>query len=172
MIAKDLPKPLGKCAALTRCFDANPRHGCIAGRPVTGLLRLLSEAPINWRSKKQAAAEAAVHGSKFASARARAGQAISLRMVLRHLGAPARNKSRVLGGNKKAVIDSQASQATQRSLLPSCERSGSSEAHWPSLSAWQPQPCWHAQQALGLPASAEGHAACSALPWQCCRPSR
>jgi hypothetical protein len=59
---------------------------------------------MDWYSKKQATVETATFGSKFITARTTINQIIDLRMTLRYLGIPIREKSYIFGDNK-TVID-------------------------------------------------------------------
>ena len=100
------PEPLGKPVAATSRQGASPRRGAAAGRPAAAALHFPSKLPVDWRSKKQAAVEAAARGSERASARACAGQVAGLRAASRRLGAPARGASRALGDNEPVAASS------------------------------------------------------------------
>ena len=68
----DAPEPRGKRVALSRCLDASLRRDAAAGRPATAILHFLSQAPVDWCLKKQAAVRAAAFGSELVAARAAA----------------------------------------------------------------------------------------------------
>jgi len=79
----------------------------LTGRSVTGILHFLNKTPIDWYSKKQATVETATYGSKLVSARLAVDQIVDLRLTLRYLGVPIREKSYLFGDNK-SVVDSSA----------------------------------------------------------------
>jgi hypothetical protein len=76
----------------------------VTGRSVTAILHFLNQTPMDWYSKKQATVETATFGSEFIAARTTIDQIIDLRMTLRYLGVPIREKSYIFGDNK-TVID-------------------------------------------------------------------
>ena len=104
-IPKDAPTPLGKHVTLSHFVDANLLHDLISGKSVTGTLHLMNKTPIDWYSKKQATVETATYGSEFVAARTCVEQIIDLRLTLRYLGVPIREKSHLFGDNK-SVVDS------------------------------------------------------------------
>ena len=104
-IPEDAPEPLGKFVTLTHYVDANLMHDTITGKSVTGILHVINQTPIDWYSKKQATVETATYGSEFVAARTAVEQIMDLRLTLRYLGIPLREKSYMYGDNK-AVIDS------------------------------------------------------------------
>jgi hypothetical protein len=75
------------------------------GRSVTGILHLVNKTPADWFSRKQATVETATYGSEFIAARICIEQIIELRMTLRYLGVPIRERSYMFGDNK-SVVDS------------------------------------------------------------------
>jgi hypothetical protein len=103
LLPTDAPPPLGKFVTLTHYFDANLYHDMITGRSVTGLLHLMNKTPIDWYSKKQATVETATYGSEFVAARTCVDQIIDLRISLRYLGVPIRDRSFMFGDNKSMV---------------------------------------------------------------------
>jgi hypothetical protein len=105
LIPTDAPEPLGKYVTLIHYVDANLMHDVVSGKSVTGILHLLNKTPIDWYSKKQATVETATYGSEFVAARTCVEQIIDLRLTLRYLGVPIREKSYMFGDNK-SVVDS------------------------------------------------------------------
>ena len=105
-IPKDAPKPLGKFVQLTHYCDANLMHDLATGRSVTGILHFLNKTPIDWYSKKQATVETATYGSEFVAARTCVEQIIDLRLTLRYLGVPIRERSVMFGDNESVVKSS------------------------------------------------------------------
>jgi hypothetical protein len=98
--------PLGKYVTLTHYVDANLFHDVITGRSVTGILHLVNKTPIDWYSKKQATVETATYGSEYVAARTCVEQVMDLRLTLRYLGVPIREKSYMFGDNKTVVESS------------------------------------------------------------------
>jgi len=80
-------------------------HDLATGRSVTGILHLINQTPLDWYSKKQATVETATYGAEFVAARTCVEQIIELRLTLRYLGVPIREKSYMFGDNK-SVVDS------------------------------------------------------------------
>ncbi|GAX13599.1 hypothetical protein FisN_14Lh370 [Fistulifera solaris] len=103
-IPHDAPKALGKFVTTVHYVDANLMHCTLTGKSVTGILHFLNGTPIEWYSKKQATVETATFGSEYTAARTCVEQIIDLRLTLRYLGVPIREKSYVFGDNK-TVID-------------------------------------------------------------------
>jgi hypothetical protein len=104
VLPNDAPEAKGKYVTLSHYFDANLYHDMVTGRSVTGILHFLNQTPIDWYSKKQATVETATFGSEYVAARTTIDQVVDLRMTLRYLGVPIRDKSYVFGDNK-TVID-------------------------------------------------------------------
>ena len=104
-IPKDCPKPLGKYVTLTHYVDANLMHCLLTGRSVTGILHFLNKTPMDWYTKKQSTVETATYGSEFVAARTCVEQIIDLRLTLRYLGVPIRERSYMFGDNG-SVVDS------------------------------------------------------------------
>jgi hypothetical protein len=104
-IPTDIPNPKGSFVTLTHYFDANLYHDMATGRSVTGILHLFNKTPMDWYSKKQATVETATFGSEFIAARTCVDQIVDLRIYLRYLGVPIRQRSYMFGDNK-SVIDS------------------------------------------------------------------
>jgi hypothetical protein len=76
----------------------------VTGRSVTAILHFLNQTLMDWYSKKQATVKTATFGSEFIAARTTINQIVDLRMTLRYLGIPIREKSYVFRDNK-TVID-------------------------------------------------------------------
>jgi hypothetical protein len=104
IIPMDIPEPKGKYVTLSHYFDANLYHDMVTGRLVTAILHFLNQTPTDWYSKKQATVQTATFGSEFITARTTIDQTIDLRMTLRYLGIPIREKSYIFEDNK-TVID-------------------------------------------------------------------
>ena len=100
---EDAPPPLGNYVTLTHFVDANLLHDLITGRSVTGILHILNKTPFDWYSKKQATVETATFGSEFVAARTCVEQIIDIRLALRYLGVPIRDRSFMFGDNKTVV---------------------------------------------------------------------
>ena len=96
---------MGNFVTLSHFVDANLMHDLVSGKSVTGILHLLNKTPIDAFSKKQSTVETATYGSEFVAARTCVEQIIDLRLTLRYLGVPIREKSYMFGDNK-AVVDS------------------------------------------------------------------
>ena len=105
LIPKDAREPLGRHVTTTHYVDANLYHCMLTGRSVTGILHFLNKTPTDWFSKKQATVETATYGSEYVAARTCVNQIVDLRLTLRYLGVPLREKSYMFGDNK-SVVDS------------------------------------------------------------------
>ena len=78
----------------------------ITGRSVTGILTLINKTPLEWYSKKQATIETATYGPEFTAAHTCVDKMFDIRLQLRYLGVPLRNKFRMFGDNKTVVESS------------------------------------------------------------------
>jgi hypothetical protein len=105
LIPDDIPTPLGKPVQLYHYVDANLYHDMITGRSVTAIMHFMNQTLIDWFTKKQATVETATYGSEFVAARTCVEQVIDLRLSLRYLGVPIRERSYMFGDNK-SVVDS------------------------------------------------------------------
>jgi hypothetical protein len=76
----------------------------VTGRSVTAILHFLNQTPMDWYSKNQTTVETTTFGSEFITARTTIHQIIDLRMTLRYLSIPIREKSYIFRDNK-TVID-------------------------------------------------------------------
>ena len=102
-IPADAPEPLGKYVTTTSHVDANLLHDLLTGRSVTAILHFLNQFPIDWYSKKQRTVETATYGSEMQAAKICVEQIIDLRLTLRYLGVPIREKSYMFGDNEAVV---------------------------------------------------------------------
>ena len=105
-IPHDVPEALGRFVTLTHYVDANLMHCLLTGRSVTGILHFMNGTPVEWFTKKQSTVETATFGSEFVAARTAVEQIIDLRLTLRYLGVPIRDKSYMFGDNKTVVTSS------------------------------------------------------------------
>jgi len=106
ILPKDAPVLLGNYITLSHYVDANLYHDMLTGRSVTGILHYLNKTPIDWYSKKQATVETATYSSKLVSACLAVDQIVDLRLTLRYLGVPIREKSYLFGDNESVVNSS------------------------------------------------------------------
>ena len=106
LIPNDIPKPLGNYVTTVSYVDANLYHDILTGRSVTGILHFCNQTLIDWYSKRQATVETATFGSEFTAARISVDQVIDLRITLRYLGIPVREKSYMFGDNQSVVTNS------------------------------------------------------------------
>jgi len=105
-IPRDVPPPLGKPVTISSYVDANLMHCMSTGRSVTGILHFLNGTPIDWYSKKMATVETATYGAEYVAARTCVEQLIDLRIILRYMGVPIRDKSYMFGDNESVVNSS------------------------------------------------------------------
>lgn len=105
-VPRDIPAPLGKPVVTVSYIDANLMHDLTTGKSVTGILHFLNGTPIEWYSKKISTVETATYGAEFASARTCVEQLVDLRLTLRYLGVPLREKSYMFGDNESVVNSS------------------------------------------------------------------
>ena len=110
-LPNDAPEPLGNHVTTTHYVDANLFHDILTGRSVTGILHLINKTPIDWFSKKHATVETATYESEFVTARTCTEQIKELRMTLRYLGVPIRDKRYMFGDNESVVNSAGAPQA-------------------------------------------------------------
>ena len=106
LIPTDAPKPRGKYVVLVHYVDANLMHCLLTGRSVTGMLSFVNKTPMDWFSKKQSTVETATYGSEFVAARIAVEPLIYLRLTLRYLGVPIRDKDFMFGENESVLNSS------------------------------------------------------------------
>jgi hypothetical protein len=102
-LPKDAPLPRGRYVVISTYKDANLYHDHVTGRALTAILHFLNATPIDWYCKRQATVETAMYGSEFVSAKTAIDQIIDLRLSLRYLGVPIRDKSYLFGDNRSVV---------------------------------------------------------------------
>jgi hypothetical protein len=102
----DATEPLGNFVTMSHYVDANLMHDIMTGKSVTGILHLENKNPLEWYSKKQPTVEIATYGSEIVAAQTCVEQIIDLRITLRYLGVPVRDKSYMFGDNKSVVASS------------------------------------------------------------------
>ena len=121
LIPSDAPEPRGRYVLLTHYVDANLMHCLLTGRSVTGILSFINKTPFDWFSKKQSTVETATYGSEFVSARTAVERIIDVRLMMRYLGVPIRDKDYMFGDNDSVVnssnIPRQATQAPHGTIL-------------------------------------------------------
>ena len=146
---------LGKPVVTVSYVDANLMHCLNTGRSVTGILHFLNGTLIDWYSKKMSTVETATYGAEFVSARTCVEQLIDLRITLRYLGVPLREKSYMFGDNESVVNSAmlplcQTTQETYCAVLPPCEGSHCLQEVCVHPYPRGKQPCRYCQQALGI----------------------
>ena len=105
-IPHNIPKPLGKHVQTTHYVEANLHHDLATGKAVTAVLHFLNQTPIDAYTKRQSTVETATYGSEFVAARTAVDQIIDIRITLRYLGVPIRDKSYMFGDNRSVVTSS------------------------------------------------------------------
>lgn len=103
IIPRDIPKPLGAPVTTISYVDANLYHDEVTGRSLGAALHFVNATPIEWYSKRQATVETATYGSEFVAARIAVDQIIDLRLTLRYMGVPIRDRSFLFGDNQSVV---------------------------------------------------------------------
>ena len=106
VLPTDAPEPKGKFVTLFHYVDANLMHCLLTGRSVTGILSFINKTPVDWFSKKQSTVETATYGSELVAARIAVERMIDLRITLRYLGVPLREKDYMFGDNESVVNSS------------------------------------------------------------------
>ena len=106
IIPKDAPLPKGKFVTMFHYVDANLMHCLLTGRSVTGILSFLNKTPMDWFSKKQATVETATYRSELVAVRTAVERLIALRLTMRYLGVPIREKDYLFGDNQSVVNSS------------------------------------------------------------------
>jgi hypothetical protein len=102
-IARNIPRPKGKCVVMTSYVDANLFHDMLNGRSVTAVLHFFNQTPIEWFSKKQATVETATYGSEFVAAKTAVQQILGLRTYLRYLGVEVKGPTMLFGDNGSVI---------------------------------------------------------------------
>jgi hypothetical protein len=100
------PTPKGKIVQTTSFADANLMHDVVTGRSASGVLELLNQTPIDWKSSRQPQVETATYGSEFMVARQAVERIQDLRYTLRSFGVPLEKEAWLFGDNKSVVTSS------------------------------------------------------------------
>jgi hypothetical protein len=100
------PTPKGKIVRTTSFADANLMHDVVTGRSASGVLELLNQTPIDWKSSCQPQVETATYGSEFMVARQAVERIQDLRYTLRSFGVPLEKEAWLFGDNKSVVTSS------------------------------------------------------------------
>jgi protein involved in ribonucleotide reduction len=66
----------------------------------------MNGTPIEWYSKRQGTVETATYGSEFVAARTATDQVIDIRLSLRYLGVPVKEKTYMFGDNQSVITSS------------------------------------------------------------------
>ena len=80
-------------------LHVNLIHYLLTGISITGILSFINKTPVDWFSKKQSTVETATYGSDLVAERISVERMIDLRITLRYLGVPIREKDYMFGDN-------------------------------------------------------------------------
>ena len=81
----------------------NLNHCLATSKSLTGCLRFVNKAPVDWYSKKQAAVETATCGSELVAAKRTTEQIMDIRQTLRYPGATIGSKYFLFGDNRSVI---------------------------------------------------------------------
>ena len=93
------PEPKGKPLATTIFVDSDHAHDTVTRRSITGILVVVGSTPVSWMSKRQGAVATSTYSAEFCAMRTAAEEAISIRYMLRSLGVPVVEPTKVFGDN-------------------------------------------------------------------------
>ena len=104
-IPHDMPQSRGDLATLTAFVDADHARDKVTRRSVTGVILLMNNTPIVWKSKRQKTVETSTYGSELVAARVAVELIIEWRYKLRMLGLVLEESSWLVGDNMSVVIN-------------------------------------------------------------------
>ena len=93
------PTPMGKPLSTSIFFDSDHAHDTKTRRSITGVLVVVGSTPVSWISKRQGAVATSTYGAEFVAMRTATEEAISIRYMLRSLGIPVEEPTKLFGDN-------------------------------------------------------------------------
>ena len=93
------PVPKGKPLCTCIFFDSDHAHDTKTRRSITGVLVVVGSTPVSWMSKRQGAVATSSYGAEFCAMRTATEEAISIRYMLRSLGIPVTEPTKLFGDN-------------------------------------------------------------------------
>ena len=98
-IDSSLPEAFGEELLTSLFFDADWAHDIATRRSITGLIAMVGSTPLTWQSKQQGCIATSTYCAEFIAMRSAVEESISLCYMLRWLGIPVKNPTKVFGNN-------------------------------------------------------------------------
>lgn len=103
ILPEDTPILLGNNIAIVSYIDTNLFHNIITGKYITRILHLCNKSLIDFYSKKQSTIETTIYRSEYVTSKICVENILDLRIALRYLDIPIKNKSFIFSDNKYFV---------------------------------------------------------------------
>jgi hypothetical protein len=98
------PAPMGEESTASIYFDSAHAHDKKTGRSISGVVVVLGNTPVIWKSKHQGAVQTSTYGAEFSPMRLATEETIAIRYMLRSLGIKTSDPSNILGDNAGVLL--------------------------------------------------------------------
>ena len=105
LIPDNMPESTGKLTKITCYVDADHARDTVTRRSVTGLILLVNNTPVYWKSTRQMTVETSTYGSEMVASRMGIDLIIEFRYKLRMLGMEVERTSMMVGDNMSVVLN-------------------------------------------------------------------
>jgi len=100
------PKAYGKPLATTLFIDSSHANDKETGRSITGCIAFVGQTPVSWISRRQSTVETSTYSAEFSALRTATEESISIWYMLRSLGIPVVERTKVFGDNLSVILSS------------------------------------------------------------------
>jgi len=97
------PESRGKELETSIFFDADHAHNTVSRRSISGIIVFVGSTPVQWTSKRQGCIATSTYCAEFVAMRSAVEEAIALRYMLRCLGVPVTEPTRLYGDNLGSI---------------------------------------------------------------------
>ena len=102
-IDSSLPEPFGEALQTSVFFDTDWAHDIATRRSIPGFIAMVGSTPLIWQSKRQNCITTSTYCAEFIAMRSAVEESISLRYMLRCLGIPVTEPTKVFGDNWRVI---------------------------------------------------------------------
>jgi hypothetical protein len=106
------PEPKGTPIATTIFFDSDHAHDIETRRSISGVLVIVGSTPVLWKSKRQGSVATSTYSAEFCAMRLATEEAITIRYMLRSLGIPVNEPTKLFGDNLGVIQNASMPEAT------------------------------------------------------------
>ena len=106
------PEPKGTLIATTIFFDSEHAHDTETRRSISGVLVVVGSMPVSWMSKHQGAVATSTYSAEFCAMCLATEEAITIHYMLRSLGIPVTEPTKMFGDNLGVIQNASMPEAT------------------------------------------------------------